>query len=384
MNILYLIPSLENTGGMERILTEKMNYLVDQKNFNIHVITTEQNVDEYGFKLSDKVIVEHLKLNFYQLYNEQLIKKYFKTQKKLIIYKKRLHAFIQENDIDICVSLGGKEIEFLGNVNWSCKRIIEIHFSKNIRKQFLLARKTGWLWNFIGNIRNKQLEKQVKNFDKLVVLTKADLKEWESITNNVQQIYNFSPFKSSDKSTLDKKRIISVGRLEPQKGFDLLIKAFSKVNKEDLKGYTFHIYGDGEDKEALLKLISNFKLNNFIFLEGISKNIQEEMYNSSMYIMTSRYEGFPMVLLEALSVGLPIISYNCPSGPAEIIENNDCGFLVEFNNTEQLVARTIELINDERLRIEKGQFAYNKNKKFDKDAIMKQWIDLFKETISKN
>ena len=174
MNILYLIPSLENTGGMERILTEKMNYLVDQKNFNIHVITTEQNVDEYGFKLSDKVIVEHLKLNFYQLYNEQLIKKYFKTQKKLIIYKKRLHAFIQENDIDICVSLGGKEIEFLGNVNWSCKRIIEIHFSKNIRKQFLLARKTGWLWNFIGNIRNKQLEKQVKNFDKLVVLTKAD------------------------------------------------------------------------------------------------------------------------------------------------------------------------------------------------------------------
>ena len=103
-----------------------------------------------------------------------------------------------------------------------------------------------------------------------------------------------------------------------------------------------------------------------------------------MYIMTSRYEGFPMVLLEALSVGLPIISYNCPSGPAEIIENNDCGFLVEFNNTEQLVARTIELINDERLRIEKGQFAYNKNKKFDKDAIMKQWIDLFKETISKN
>ena len=190
------------------------------------------------------------------------------------------------------------------------------------------------------------LEKQVKNFDKLVVLTKADLKEWESITNNVQQIYNFSPFKSSDKSTLDKKRIISVGRLEPQKGFDLLIKAFSKVNKEDLKGYTFHIFGDGEDKEALLKLISNFKLKNFIFLEGISKNIQEEMYNSSMYIMTSRYEGFPMVLLEALSVGLPIISYNCPSGPAEIIENNDCGFLVEFNNTEQLVARTIELINN--------------------------------------
>lgn len=130
-----------------------------------------------------------------------------------------------------------------------------------------------------------------------------------------------------------------------------------------MKGYTFHIFGDGEDKEALLKLISNFKLKKFYLLEGISKNIQEEMYNSSMYIMTSRYEGFPMVLLEALSVGLPIISYNCPSGPAEIIENNDCGFLVEFNNTEQLVARTIELINDERLRIEKGQFAYNKNKK---------------------
>lgn len=384
MNIVYLIPSLENTGGMERILTEKVNYLANQKKFNIHVITTEQNTTDYGFDVSDKVIVEHFKINFYKLYNEQLIKKYFKTQKKLAIYKNRLHTYINDNNIDICVSLGGKEIEFLGNVKWNCRRIIEIHFSKNIRKQFLLARKTGWLWNLIGNYRNKQLELQIKGFDKLVVLTKGDLLEWQQITNNVKQIYNFSPFKSNLKSPLDKKRIISVGRLEPQKGFDLLIEAFSNINRDDLNGYSFHIYGDGEDKKALLELIIDKQLNNFIFLEGVSKNIQEEMYNSSIYIMTSRYEGFPMVLLEALSVGLPIISYDCPTGPAEIIENNDVGFLVEFNNAKQLVEKTVELVNNEKVRLEKGQFAYNKNKKFDKVAIMKEWIDLFNETLSKN
>lgn len=383
MNIVYLVPSLENTGGMERILTEKINYLSKLKNVNIHVITTEQYNNEFGFAIDNQINIVHFKLNFTSLYKVSLVKKYINTKKKLSVYKNRLKKYIIENNIDLCISLGGKEIEFLGNVNWPCKKILEIHFSKYIRKQFLLARKRGIFWSLLGDYRSKQLEFQVKGFDKLVVLTRLDLEDWKRINSNVVQIYNFSPFEKLLQSKLINKRIITVGRLEPQKGYDLLIKAFSKLDNIEFNNWTIHIFGEGEDRKYLENLIYKYNLDKVIFLEGVSKDIQKEMYNSSIYLMTSRYEGFPMVLLEALSVGLPIVSYDCPTGPREIIENNDCGFLIEFGDENELLRKLKELMLNENQRIKKGETSFKKNEIFDKEKIMKKWINLFDEVVNK-
>ena len=164
MNILYCVPALYNPGGMERILTEKVNYLANLEGYNLFVFTTDQDNRPLYFKLDDRVTVHHSNLNFNQYFSCNFLEKYLGTKKLLRLYEQQLQAYIKKNSIDLIVSLGGKELEFLHRMKTNSAKICELHFSIDIRKQFILSRGNSPLYKLIGNYRRWQMIQQTKCF----------------------------------------------------------------------------------------------------------------------------------------------------------------------------------------------------------------------------
>ena len=381
MNILYCVPALYNPGGMERILTEKVNYLANLEGYNLFVFTTDQDNRPLYFKLDDRVTVHHSNLNFNQYFSCNFLEKYLGTKKLLRLYEQQLQAYIKKNSIDLIVSLGGKELEFLHRMKTNSAKICELHFSIDIRKQFILSRGNSPLYKLIGNYRRWQMIQQTKKLDQLVVLTKEDEEKLKLTHQNVTQIYNFSPLAPTVKAPLNQKKIVAVGKLDPQKGFDLLIEACRFIKNWD--GWILEIYGQGPDEEQLRSKISFYELEKHIFLKGVTRKVEEVYHSASFYVLSSRFEGFPMVLLEAISFGLPIVSFDCATGPNEVIVNDDCGLLVEEGNTKKLGEAMQRMICSREEREEKSERAFQKSKFFSKDEIMKQWLELFNKHAQK-
>lgn len=378
MNLLYCIPALYNAGGMERVLTEKVNELSATGKYEITIVTTDQQERDIWFLLDHSIRVIHLNINFDEHINDFLVKKFILHKRKLRLYKSRLTDIINELNIDICVSLCGKEVEFLGNLPVKSKKIAEIHFSMNNRKQFILARHSGLLWKIIGNVRTYQLKQSVKKLDKLIVLTSDDYKQWKRYFDKVVMIPNPNPLPNNVCSDLKSKRVIAIGKLDPQKGFDMLIDAWAIVSHKH-PDWTLDIFGVGEWEDKLRNNIYELNLSNSIYLHGLTSDVVAQYSNSSIYVMTSRYEGMPMVLIEAMSCGLPVVSFDCEWGPRELIEDGLNGFLVKPFDVTGFSDKVCELILDNDLRNIMGINARKKMENYSKTIIMDKWITLFDE-----
>jgi glycosyltransferase involved in cell wall biosynthesis len=382
MNVLYCVPALFNPGGMERILTEKANYLALIPGYEVTLVTTDQMGRPTYFELNSKIKIVHLDLDFDSHFTDRLLKKYISHKLKIRRYRKALLHIINERKIDICVSLCGKEIDFLATLPVNCKKIAEIHFSMNFRKQFLEARKKGLVWKLLGQIRTIQLKRSVKLLDKLIVLTEKDMLQWKKTHSNIVNIPNFSFFDNPKLSNSDTKTVITVGKLDAQKGYDMLVEAWAIVAKKH-PDWTLNIFGTGEWNEKIGNRISDLNMLDQIKLRGVTNDVLSEYSKSAFYVMSSRYEGLPMVLIEAMTCGLPVVSFDCEYGPSEIITNNLDGFLVENGNIVQLAEKICILIEDDALRKKMGELALQKVKNFSKESIMAQWTELFKSLTAK-
>ena len=377
MKILYCIPSLSESGGTERIVTQKINFFLEfEKQYDITIVTTEGINKKPFYDLHPSAKVIELNIDFLEEFSKPLYSKYIGTKRKLKEYKNKLIQIINTQNIDICISTGAKELEFLHEIQIPCKRICELHFSKYNRELFLEGKKGGILWKFIGKIRTYQLIKQTSGLDQLVVLTKKDEKDWKKTHNNIKQIYNFSDFQSESLALLENKKVISVGRLTEQKGYNYLIEAWAII-KNKKSDWILEIYGEGDLYNELFQQIKDCRLENHVILKGRTNQVQEKMLESSIFALSSRYEGFPMVLLESMACGVPVVSFDCETGPAEIIENNDCGILVENRNVLKLAEALLTMMDDKDLRKKSGEIAKIKSANFSKSKIMTQWIDLF-------
>lgn len=189
------------------------------------------------------------------------------------------------------------------------------------------------------------------------------------------QIYNFSPIKTDKSGLLNKKQVLAIGRLDAQKGFDLLIDSWEIVHQNN-SDWILNIYGQGEWKEMLEEKIRSKSLQENIFLKGISNNVEEIMLDHSIFVLSSRYEGFGMVLAEAISCGIPCVSFDCKEGPSEIL-NVDSGILVQENDIQGLANGIIKLINNEDLRANMGKIAKENSLQFSKERVMNEWLRLF-------
>lgn len=218
-----------------------------------------------------------------------------------------------------------------------------------------------------------------KYADRIITLTNEDREaflENLKVRAKIDYMYNPTPYPNKKRSECTSKIAVSIGRLTAQKGFDKLLDIWQKIEERDNE-WLLYIIGSGEDKEKLLKQKENLNLKRAIFVEN-TKNIKEYYEKASIYLMTSRFEGLPMTLIEAQSFGLPIISYNIKTGPRDVISDNQDGYLIENDNQEQFVEKFLEIANA-RDKIEKfSKEAYLSSSRFKLDEIIKKWKEILK------
>jgi glycosyltransferase involved in cell wall biosynthesis len=378
MRLLYCIPSLSNPGGMERILTEKVNYLTLNGDFQVLIVTTEQGNNPVRFNLNGKVEVVNLNIHFNKHFNYSWLRKYYFHRRKLSLYKHQLINLIIQRKIDVVISLCGKEIEFLKDLKLYSSVVAELHFGMHFRKQFLLANHKGFFWKVLGNFRTYQFIKSTENLDRLVVLTEADANNWRALGRDVVKIPNFLNSIGNSYSNLSSKKVISVGRLDAQKGYDLLLRVWIHVTNKH-PDWTLDIYGQGHEYNSLNSFIQSNDLEGTVKLKGIINNVDLAYLSGSIFVLSSRYEGFGMVLIEAMNCGLPVIAFDCDHGPSDIIINRVDGFLIEVGNLEDMAEKLCTLIESEQLRKEMGAKALENVKRYAKDEVMSLWINLFKQ-----
>ena len=383
-NILYFIPSLSTSGGMERVLTEKVNYLANKGCYQIFIVTTEMS--DYAipfFDLNSAVNVINLKLCFNDKFNLNIFDKILETKKLLKKYEEELKKIILIKEIDICISMGGKELEFLGGLSVPCKKIYECHFEKKFKSKFLeLQGKNNFLWKLFGRLRDWQHFLLASKFDMVVVLSDGAAQDWAKLSNPVLIVANPSPIPLNMELeiNLSSKRIISIGNLITVKGYDLLISAWALIAQR-YPEWSLDIFGKGELHNDLQNQVNCLMLTNSIRLAGTTKDVKSELKKSSFYVMSSRSEGLPMVLIESITCGLPIVAFDCETGPREIIQDNDCGILVENGNVEKLALNIERMILDTELRKEMSIKALEKSKKYELTYIMEKWKKIFQELV---
>lgn len=376
MKIVYIYKSIASLSGMERILTDKMNYLADQLGYDIYLITYEQGKHPLSFSLSSRVQHRDLGVVFYSKSKYSLSKRiwlYFMMRR---IFKRKLYEIVQNinPDIIVAMSYAYPQLDIIANIPGKSKRILETHIAKEALLKsadfnLFLLKKIAWIYDYY-------MMSQIKKFDILVTLTEQDKRKWENrlptiVIPNVLTLY------PQEKALLNNKKIISAGRFDSQKGYDLLILAW-RIVIDKHPDWQMHIFGDGNCNTMLQNSIKELQIESSFFLHEATPNIYEQYLRHSIYVMSSRYEGFGLVLIEAMSCGLPCISFDCPSGPSEIIKNGENGILVENGNINKLSEAICYLIEKEEVRKQMGLEARKSALRYSKKNIMKQWDTLFK------
>ena len=339
MNILYCIPHLYNAGGMERVLTQKLNWLSAHTEHAITIITTEPTpagMSDTCFALNERIQVVHLNIDFNADYTKPLLTKWCGHMRRMRAYKRALTNYIREHKIDLCISLCGKEIAFLRTL--PCRTIAEMHFAKEQRQQLLMANHSGWLWSLLGRIRTWQLVRAVQPLECLVVLTEEDKSAWEQAgCTNVICIPNVCSLNLQSPITNHHSPILlAVGRLHEQKGFDLLLQAWQPIEHAH-PDWTLRIVGEGPQRSELERQRKVLQLQHVI-LAGKTNDIAKEYTTASLFVLSSRYEGLPLVLIEAMWSGLPCISFDGPRGPQTLLADNR-GWLVPNEDIAALSSR---------------------------------------------
>lgn len=376
MKIVYNIAGTSNSGGMERVLANKANWLVEHE-YEVIIVTTDQRGENPFFPLDKRIQCHDLGINYEENNGKSFFNKLIHYPFKQYKHKKRLSALLKRLKADIVISMFCNDASFLPFIQDGSRKVLEIHFSRFKRLQY--GRKGLWKW--ADGYRSKQDVKIASRFDRFVVLTEEDKGYWGDL-KNLCVIGNARTFVSSQPASLENKKVIAVGRYSYQKGFDRLISAWSKVCQE-LDGWKLHLVGDGELRESLLQQINELKLSESVVLGKAEMDMLSVYQSASILAMSSHYEGLPMVLLEAQAVGLPIVSFACKCGPKDVVEDGVDGFLVEEGDVDALTNRLLMLMKDEDLRKRMGTAAFARSERYTEERIMKQWMDLFDEVSLK-
>lgn len=367
MRILYCIDSLKSSGGTERVLTTKLNWLTENNAADVWVVTLQEEQQPF-FALSPKI--------------KRIMLPIGSGDKKG--YKNELQKVLCEIKPDITIHVSGMSSEILPKLNDGSIKVMEFHYTKNflvnfvkgihkIRFRSLHLLKMQWLqWRLAQN---------AKQYNKLVGLTKRDVTLWGN-PKNMTYIYNPLSFRTERKSTCHNKRIIAVGSFTPAKGMDQLLHAFGKIAHMHTD-WLLDIYGSGQDYNLLLHLINKYNLTNQARLHKPSTDIAEKLTDSAIYAFPSRSDGFGLVITEAMECGLPTVAMDCECGPREIL-TPETGIVVPDKNIDAFAHALETLMNDENLRCRMGQAAQADVKRFYPENIMPQWLELFNTLIKKN
>ena len=381
MKIVYVIDSLANKGGAERVIINKMEYMVKHFGYDISIITCYQDENTANaYPISSDIRQIYLGVPFYSQYKHRYPYRLWVKHSIDQQMKTSLTKTIQSIDPDILIGVSYFQADVVTGIKCRAKKIIEVHEPRPFTlSDYGLSRGKLSSW-YMKHYRNRYFRKVEDQADIVVTLTPGDAHEWKR-AKQVQVIPNFTIMPIEKLSDGKNKRVIAVGRLEWVKGYDRLLSTW-KIVTEKHPDWHLDIFGNGTLVNELKKQQSELWLNENLTIHPATPNINVEYSNSSIYVGTSHFEGFPLVLLEAMQVGLPCIAFDCPFGPSAVIDNNNNGFLVPDGDIEQLASKISLLIEDVELRKRFSMAALEKSTLFSVDKVMQQWKMLFDNLLT--
>ena len=374
MRILYVYSAWAIWGGIERVLIDKMNYLADTEGYEIYTLTYDQGTNPIPFPLSSKVIYRDLNVRLYHHYRYHGLKKYYYKYKLQKLLVKRLQSEILEIMPDVIVC---PRVDLLSYILKAKGRIPLVYESHSSYKWIAMEKK-GLVWFF----RQHYYNRLVKKVQMVVSLTEGDALEWRKITNHVSVIPNVVKLNYSGQySNCQSKSVIFVGRLSLQKDVHSLLRIWSIVHKR-FPEWQLHIYGDrGEETESIVHALEQISEN--IYLHEPTSQIFDKYLDSSMLLSTSLYEPFGLVLPEAMSCGLPVVAFDCPYGPSEIITDGVDGFLIRNRDLQEFAQKVCLLIENQEMRLQMGRAGIQSARRYEASRILPMWKALFRQLSGK-
>lgn len=380
MKIAYCIPSLYSVSGMERTLSIKANYFAEKLGYDIYIILTDGKNRENAFALSDKIKVINLDVNYDDIWRYPLYKKVFSYLLKQIKLRRRLTKVLFEIRPDITVSMLRREINFITKIKDGSKKVGEMHFNKSNYRDFANSG-FSFLKKLFAKIWMYQLIVNLKRLDKFVVLSNEDKEKWFEL-DNLAVIYNPLPEFPESISDCANKIVVAAGRFVRQKGFDMLIDSWRLV-AEKHPDWKLKIYGNG-NKESFLSQINKNGNRESCFLYDAVPDLSDKLSEGSIFAFSSRFEGFGMVITEAMACGLPPVAFACPCGPKDIIDDGIDGFLTNPGEIEPLAEKINFLIENDDFRKEMGKKARKRAERFRIELIAQEWDSLFNSLLEKS
>lgn len=372
MRLLYVTDAITIWGGLERILVEKMNFFAEEYGYDVYLVTANQGNHDIPYPLSPKVHFCDLGIFTYLEYRYRGIKRLWVKHQLSSLFKNKL----QDQISDICPDI------------LLCVRLDLVSLLLKVKNHVPLVFEAHTLCHVYGDngsriyykLKQFYYTRKVRGADMIVSLSEGDAYHWKRINQNVQVIHNMVHLNPSDShSDCMSHKAIFVGRLSIQKDITSLVKVWMLVNLR-YPNWELHIYGGyGGDDSHLIHTIEDSKAN--IILHEPTAQIFEAYRSSSMLLLTSIYEPFGLVMPEAMSCGLPVVAYNCPFGPKEIITDGVDGFLVQGRDIPTFADRVCQLIESPSLRVKMGKAANISSRRYEAHKIMPQWKLLFEQLI---
>lgn len=359
MEVVFIIQDITTQGGTERTTCCLANEFA-KHGHHVTIISIFKYNDCMCYEVNKNVIVEYLSNESYSL-------KLSKLQRITTIINKinylKTNTTLKEANIIFGQKLLASTLLYLSG--YSKKSIACEHFKFEMYNK-LIRQMRNWLY---------------KHFLQVVVLTENDKLKFNKSINNVSVIPNMISVPIKENIGANNRRIISVGRLNFQKGYDLLLEALSKI-KNIIKDWEIEIYGDGEDYNTLKSQCTTLLLDKNVKFMGFTSNIENKYCESTFYVMSSRFEGFPMVLLEAAACGLPIVSFACPEGPSTLLANGG-GLLAKAEDSDDLASKIAEMITNQTLREKFATQTKAVIQPYQPETIYNRWIELIAKILKK-
>lgn len=377
MKIVFIFDSIARIGGMERIFTDKMNYFADIFGWDVFLVTYQQGTHPFTFHLSARVCHRDLDCRFLTLYRYEALRRVVRHAAMERRFVRRLSAALDDirPDVIVCSTYHTREMRAVRRWGGAALRTAESHVCRQrvIDLSGGVARKIRAAWEQHKNSH------AVLGMDVVVALTRQDATAWKHVRTVV--IPNFvSYYPAAVDYRAESRHVVAAGRLTAQKGMDLLVDIWRRVC-DARKGWVLDVYGDGELRETLEERAECYGLHGTIVFHGAEKDIYKRYKESALFLFPSRYEGFGLSLVEAMACGLPVVAFDCPCGPAEILGEGNAN-LIREGDINAFAARVITLMDSADERRRQSEVNRATARRYTAEKVMPQWKALYESYTS--